>query len=103
MISGGLPLVLMTVHMIANHFVVQNGLRTYAQVAAYVGNPLILAVEAAFLLVVTWHAMLGLHAVLLDLGLRGRGARIAGRVLTGLGLATVTYGLWLLATIAFSG
>jgi len=99
-VSGGLLLVLVTVHMIANHFVVKGGLCTYAQVAAYVGNPLILAVEVAFLLVVTWHAMLGLHAVLLDLGLRGRGARVAGRVLAGLGVATIAYGLWLLATIA---
>ena len=99
-VSGALLLVLVTVHMIANHFIVQGGLRTYAQVAAYVGNPLILAIEVAFLVLVTWHAMLGLHAVLLDLGLRGRPARIAARLLTGLGIATVTYGLWLLATVA---
>jgi succinate dehydrogenase hydrophobic anchor subunit len=98
-VSGGLLLVLVTVHMIANHFVVKDGLRTYAQVAAYVGNPLILAVEISFLLVVTWHAMLGLHAVLLDLGLRGRAGRAAARVLAGVGVATVAYGLWLLATI----
>jgi succinate dehydrogenase hydrophobic anchor subunit len=94
--------VLVTVHMIANHFVVRGGLRSYAQVAAYVGNPLIVAVEIAFLLLVTWHAMLGLHAVLLDLGLRARPARIAGRFLIGFGLATVAYGLWL-ATVAAKG
>jgi succinate dehydrogenase hydrophobic anchor subunit len=99
-VSGGLLLVLLTVHMIANHFVVKGGLRNYAQVAAYVGNPLILAVEITFLLVVTWHAMLGLHAVLLDLGLRGRARRIAARLLTGLGVATIAYGLWLLVTVA---
>jgi succinate dehydrogenase hydrophobic anchor subunit len=99
-VSGGLLLVLVTVHMIANHFLVDGGLRTYAQVVAYVGNPLILALEIAFLLVVTWHAMLGLHAVLLDLGLKGRAARVAARILAGLGLVTVAYGLWLLAAIA---
>jgi succinate dehydrogenase hydrophobic anchor subunit len=99
-VSGGLLLVLLTVHMVANHFVVQGGLRNYAQVAAYVGNPLALTIEIAFLLVVTWHAVLGLRAVLADLGLRGRAARIAGRALAGLGLATVGYGLWVLVTIA---
>jgi succinate dehydrogenase membrane anchor subunit len=98
-VSGGLLLVLLTVHMVANHFVVQGGLRNYAQVAAYVGNPLILAIEIVFLPVVTWHAMLGLRAVLLDLGMRGRALHVATRVLTGLGVATVAYGLWLLATI----
>ena len=98
-VSGGLLLVLLTVHMIANHFVVKGGLRSYAQVAAYLGNPLILAVEISFLLVVTWHAMLGLHAVLLDLGLRGRARLVAARLLTGLGVATVAYGVWLLVTV----
>jgi len=50
-------------------------------VVAYVRSPLILAVEIALLLLVTWHAMLGLHAVLLDLGLKGRAARVAAHVL----------------------
>jgi succinate dehydrogenase hydrophobic anchor subunit len=99
-VSGALLLLLVTVHMIANHFVVKGGLRDYAQVAAYVGNPLVLAIEVAFLLVVTWHIVLGIHALLLDLGVRGRAGRVAGRVLAGLGLATVAYGLWLLLTIA---
>jgi succinate dehydrogenase hydrophobic anchor subunit len=99
-VSGGLLLVLLTVHMIANHFAVQGGLRNYAQVAAYVGNPLVLAVEISFLLVVTWHVVLGLRAIVADLGLPGRAVRIAGRALAGLGLATVGYGLWVLVTIA---
>jgi succinate dehydrogenase hydrophobic anchor subunit len=99
-VSGALLLVLLTVHMIANHFLVGGGPRTYAQVLDYVANPLILALETVFLVVVTWHAMLGLHAVLLDLGLKGRAARAAARVLAGLGLVTLAYGLWLLATLA---
>jgi succinate dehydrogenase membrane anchor subunit len=101
-VSGGLLLVLVTVHMVANHFVVKGGLRTYAQVADYIANPVMLAIEVAFLLVVTWHAMAGIHAVLGDLGLRGRGERVATRVLTGLGLGTVAYGLWLVTTITRS-
>ncbi|HZD74452.1 MAG TPA: hypothetical protein VE776_11305 [Actinomycetota bacterium] len=102
-VSGGLLLVLVTVHMIANHFVVKGGLRTYAQVAAYIGNPVMLAIEIAFLLVVTWHAMAGIRAVLADLGLRGRAGRVATRLLTGLGVVTVAYGLWLVTIIMRSG
>ena len=44
-----------------------------------------------------------MHAVLLDLGLRGRTERIVERVLRSLAVVTVVYGLWLLATIASRG
>ena len=77
-LTGMALLVLVTVHMVAHHFVVKEvgGLRTYDQVLAYVGNPLILAIEATFLVVVTWHAMLGLRAVMLDLALPARLERL---------------------------
>jgi succinate dehydrogenase hydrophobic anchor subunit len=102
-VSGVLLLVLMTVHMVAQHFVVAGGLRTYADVAAWIRNPVVYATEVLLLLTVTWHAIAGVHAVLLDLGLRGRAERRAARVLLGVAIATVAYGLWLLTTIAFRG
>jgi succinate dehydrogenase hydrophobic anchor subunit len=102
-VSGILLLVLMTVHMVAQHFVVAGGLRTYADVVAWIRNPVVFATEALLLLTVTWHAIAGIHAVLLDLGLRGRAERRAARVLLGVAVATVAYGLWLLSTIAFRG
>ena len=102
-VSGVLLLVLMTVHMVAQHFVVEGGLRTYQDVVAWIRNPVVFAVEALLLLTVTWHGIAGVHAVLLDLGLRGRAERIVARVLLGLAVVTVAYGLWLLATIAFRG
>jgi hypothetical protein len=52
---------------------------------------------------VTWHAIAGVHAVLLDFGLRGRAERIVARVLLDLGVVTVVYGTWLLATLASKG
>ena len=70
---------------------------------AWIRNPVVFAIEALLLLTVTWHGLAGVHAVLLDLGLRGRAERIAGRVLRGLAAVTVVYGLWLLATIASRG
>jgi len=102
-VSGVLLLVLMTVHMVAQHFVVEGGLRTYQDVVAWIRNPVVFAVEALLLLTVTWHGLAGVHAVLLDLGLRGRADRIVARSLLGLAVVTVAYGLWLLATIAFRG
>jgi succinate dehydrogenase hydrophobic anchor subunit len=102
-VSGVLLLVLLTVHMVAQHFVVQGGLRTYADVVAWIRNPLVFAIEALLLVCVTWHGIAGVHAVLLDLGLRGRAERTVARVLTGVAMATILYGLWLLSTIAFRG
>ena len=99
-VSGVLLLVLMTVHMVAQHFVVEGGLRGYADVVAWIRNPVVFAVEVLLLLTVTWHGLAGVNAVLLDLGLRGRTGRIVARALLGLGVATVAYGLWLLGAIA---
>jgi succinate dehydrogenase hydrophobic anchor subunit len=102
-VSGVLLLVLLTVHMVAQHFVVEGGLRTYADVVAWIRTPVVFAVEALLLVCVTWHAIAGVHGVLLDLGLRGRAERIASRLLLGLAVATVLYGLWLLSMLAFRG
>jgi succinate dehydrogenase hydrophobic anchor subunit len=100
--TGMALLVLVAVHMVANHFVVQSvgGLRTYRQVLEYIGNPLIFTIECFFLLVVTAHALLGLRGVLLDLGF---GAPARRRIDTGLwvlGVVTVAYGFFLVGTLA---
>jgi succinate dehydrogenase hydrophobic anchor subunit len=102
-VSGVLLLVLLTAHMVAQHFVVSGGLRTYDQVIAWIRNPVVFVVEALLLVCVTWHGIAGVHAVLLDLGLRGRAERMVARVLLGLAVATVLYGLWLLYILAFRG
>jgi succinate dehydrogenase hydrophobic anchor subunit len=101
-LTGVALLALLTVHMVAHHFVVEGvgGLRTYRQVLQYIGHPLIFALEAVFLVVVTWHAMLGLRSVLFDLGLSDRAKRVVGRGLAGLGIATVAYGLALIGVLA---
>ena len=102
-VTGVLLLILLTVHMVAQHFVVEGGLRGYADVVAWIRNPVVFAVEALLLLTVTWHGIAGVHAVLLDLGLRGRTERIVARILGDIAVATVLYGLWLLSMIAFRG
>jgi len=102
-VSGVLLLVLLTMHMVAQHFMVSGGLRTYDQVIDWIRNPVVFVVEALLLVCVTWHGIAGVHAILLDLGLRGRAERIAARVLLDLAVVTILYGLWLLWMLAFGG
>jgi succinate dehydrogenase hydrophobic anchor subunit len=101
-LSGVVVLVLVTVHMIAHHFVVKEvgGLRTYRQVLEYIGNPVILVLEELFLVAVTWHALLGVRAVLFDLGLGAASRRRVSRGLVVLGVLTVGYGSFLVLTLA---
>lgn len=100
--SGLALLVLVTVHMVAHHFVVEStgGLRDYAAVLDYVSNPLIVAVESTFLVAVTLHAMLGLRGILLDLGPGARTRRLIDRGLFALGAATLLYGFVLIGVLA---
>lgn len=100
--TGVLLVILALVHIVAHHFIVDEpgGLRTYHQILDYIANPVILPLEAVFLVTVTIHAMLGLRGVLLDLD-PGPQARVwVDRVLWTLGSVTVVYGLVLLLTLA---
>ena len=101
-LSGVALLVLLTVHMVANHFVIESvgGLRSYRQVIQYIGDPVIIAVETLFLVVVTIHAMLGLRSVLFDFGLSDATKRWVSRGLVALGAVTIGYGLLLIGVLA---
>jgi succinate dehydrogenase hydrophobic anchor subunit len=101
-LTGVALLGLVTVHMIAHHFVVDRigGLRTYRQVIEYISDPVMFAVESVFTVVVTWHGMLGLRAVLLDLHLPAHVERIVRPGVVVLGVATVAYGFLLIGTLA---
>ena len=94
--------VLLAVHMVAHHFVVQStgGLRTYDQVLDYLANPVILVVECTLLAFITVHAMLGLRSVLFDLTAGARARARISRGLVALGVLTVAYGLFLVITLA---
>jgi succinate dehydrogenase hydrophobic anchor subunit len=93
--SGILLIALLGLHMVAHHFVVEGGLRNYEQVIDYISNPVIFVLEVVFLLTVTAHAMLGVRAILLDLG-PGPGAQRAINVgITVVGVVAAGYGIWL--------
>ncbi len=101
--TGALLVVLLGLHMVVQHFVVEGGLRDYQQVAEYLSNPFVFLLEVAFLIVVTWHALLGVRAILFDLGLTPATERKWTAALTVIGLVMITYGIWLSATIVSQG
>jgi succinate dehydrogenase cytochrome b556 subunit len=98
--SGALLLFLLGVHIVMQHFVASGGLRDYAQVLSYLANPAVVAVECLFVIVLIWHAMLGLRAVLLDFGPGRRGQALITRGVVALGTVTAGYSFWLIATLA---
>lgn len=102
-VTGIALLGLLGLHMAAHHFVVEGGLRDYQQVIDYLSNPLIVVTEIAFLIVVTTHAMLGVRAILFDLGLSARGERMVTMICTGVGVLTILFGFWLTYTIITQG
>jgi len=101
-VSGVALLLLLGVHMVANHFVVRSvgGLRSYRQVLEYMRHPAIFTIESLFLLVVTVHAMLGLRGIVLDLDPSRRAQRWIEFGLTVLGVLTLAYGYFLIGTLA---
>ena len=99
MVSGAALLVLMTVHLVAQHLVVPTGLRYSDDVIDGLRSPLLLAVEAAVLAFVTYHALAGVRVVLFDIGFS---VRTEGRIVRLLRIAwigTVIYGVALFAAI----
>lgn len=100
--GSGLALVaLTTMHIVAQHFIVhqKGGLRTYHEVLTYIANPVIFVLEAAFLVAVAIHAMLGIRSILHDLDLSSRAAHRLDAGLWVLGTVTVVYGMALLTTL----
>ena len=100
--SGVGLVVLLALHMIAHHFVVPEGLRNFREVVDYLRNPLIVVLEVLFLVTVTSHAVLGVRAIIFDLGLSERAEKRVSQILTVFGVLTVGYGLWLTWTITRS-
>jgi succinate dehydrogenase hydrophobic anchor subunit len=98
-LSGAALLVLLTLHMVAQHFIVPTGLRFYEDVIDWLRNPVMIAVEVAFLVAVTYHALLGVRAILFDFGWSERTERRITNVLWVVGIVTVVYGVALFAAI----
>jgi len=98
-LSGAALLALLTLHMVAQHFLVKDGLRRYADVVEWLKNPVVVLLELGFLVFVTWHALLGVRAILFDFGFSARIERALTWLFVVAGIATVGYGTWLVWTI----
>jgi succinate dehydrogenase hydrophobic anchor subunit len=98
-LSGAALLVLLTLHMVAQHFVVPTGLRFYEDVIEWLKNPVVVAVEITFLSFVTYHALVGVRAILFDFGFSERTERRITAVMWVVGIGTVVYGVVLLWAI----
>ena len=94
-VSGILLVFLLGLHWVAQHYLSETGLRGYAAVVDYLRNPAIMALEAAFLISVTAHALLGVRAVLVDLNPPPSTQKWLDRGLWLAGVLTVVYGLQL--------
>lgn len=99
MVSGAALLVLMTVHLVAQHLAVPTGLRYSDDVIDGLRSPLLLAVEAAVLAFVTYHALAGVRVVLFDIGFSGPTEERIVRLLRIAWIGTVIYGVVLFAAI----
>jgi succinate dehydrogenase hydrophobic anchor subunit len=98
-LSGVLLVFLLGLHWVAQHYIAVGGLRTYQDVVSYLRNPLVFLLESMFLILVTLHALLGVRAILVDLGMGKRAGRVVSWGLSILGAAAIWYGLDLLVAI----
>jgi succinate dehydrogenase hydrophobic anchor subunit len=90
-VTGVLLIIVVGLHMLFQHF--QEGLLSASQAVAHVADPAIFILEILFVLVVTYHALLGVKAVIFDLQLSDSTRQKVSLGLTVLGVITVIYGV----------
>lgn len=99
-LAGGLILVFLVIHFIANHLIAPGGLFTFKDVVAYYQNPLVLVMEGCFLTFVLVHSFLGLRSIVLDLKPSQKIMSVVDFFLPFLGVGVFLYGIWLLITVS---
>ena len=90
-VSGILLIVIVFLHMLFQHF--QEGLLSVNEAIAHVASPAIFILELLFVLVVTYHALVGVKSVIFDLKLSDSTRRKVSTGLTILGVVTAIYGI----------
>ena len=93
--SGLFLVFILGLHMVAHHFVVEEGLRDYQQVLDYVANPAIFITNILFIILATTHALLGVRSIILDLRPSPSRIRVINWVLIIFGAIAIVYGIWL--------
>lgn len=97
-VSGILLIVIVLLHMYFNHFQAQ-GLLDANEVVSHISGSVIFALEILFIIVVTYHALAGVQAIIFDLNLSQATRRKVSIGLTILGLVTIVYGIILAVLI----
>lgn len=94
-IAGGLLVVFLGVHLVAQHLLVPGGLRSFADVTAYLRQPIALAAEIGLLLSVLVHAGLGVRATLVDVVRDPRWLTRISWLIAAVAAAIFVYAMWL--------
>ena len=102
-LTGFLVIVVLAIHLVVNHLIVEGGLLSYADVVRYYQIAIIPIMEIAFLIFVVVHALIGLRSVLLDLHPSNKALRLINYGLGLLGAVSIAYGIWLVVVIAGRG
>lgn len=102
-ISGLIVFVVLTIHLIVNHYVAPEGLFYYDEVINYFKNPLIPIMEGTFLVFVVIHSLLGLRSIILDRNPTQKVMRVVDTVFVVVGLTAIVYGIWLLVYVTGLG
>jgi succinate dehydrogenase hydrophobic anchor subunit len=93
--TGVLLVVFLGTHLVAQHFLVEGGLRDYDAVVAYLRHPVALVAELGLLVTVIVHAALGVRAVLVDLLPHERALRRATWIIGTVAVVSLVYGIGL--------
>lgn len=93
--SGLVLVILLGLHMIAHHYVVEGGLRNYQQVLDYVNNPVVFILQLLFLILGVSHGLLGTRAIIIDMRPSASALRVVNWVLIVIGVVAIIYGIYL--------
>ena len=102
-LSGLLILLVLLVHLVANHLIVEGGLLSYDDVVRYYQVWIVPVMEVFFLIFVVGHSLMGLRSVLLDLNPSNTLLKVINWGLTIFGVGAIVYGTWLVIVITGRG
>ncbi|HJS28179.1 MAG TPA: hypothetical protein VJ768_01055 [Anaerolineales bacterium] len=97
--TGLAIIVILIVHFVVNHFIADEGLLRHEDVLAYYDSPLIIIMEAVFLLFVISHALIGTRSIILDLRPSPWTLRVIDVLLLLTGIFFSVYGIWILLAV----
>jgi succinate dehydrogenase hydrophobic anchor subunit len=94
-ISGGLLIVFLGVHLVAQHLLAPGGLRDFASVVDYFHQPVALVTETLLVMTVLVHAATALRTFAAELVRGQRALRIVSYVIVLAAIGTFAYTVWL--------